>query len=146
MNKLILSLGGVLLFALATCAQNYSIDWYTIDGGGGTSSGGNYSISGTIGQPDAGVLTNGNFSVSGGFWSLVQVVQTPDAPLLSVQNLGGPVRVFWPANAGNFVLEQSGALPGAWATVGLPYATNGTAISVTVTNPVGNLFFRLRAP
>ena len=46
--------------ATITHAQSYSIDWFTIDGGGGTSTGGVYSLSGTIGQPDAGgPLTNG---------------------------------------------------------------------------------------
>jgi hypothetical protein len=40
--------------AAVVMAQNYSIDWFTIDGGGGTSTGGVYSVSGTIGQPDAG--------------------------------------------------------------------------------------------
>ena len=44
-------------------AQTYSIDWSTIDGGGGTSTGGVYSVSGTIGQPDAGgPMTNGQYS------------------------------------------------------------------------------------
>ena len=35
-------------------AQSYSIDWFKIAGGGGTSTGGVYSVSGTIGQHDAG--------------------------------------------------------------------------------------------
>ena len=34
-------------------SNEYSIVWHTIDGGGGTSSGGVYSVSGTIGQADA---------------------------------------------------------------------------------------------
>jgi hypothetical protein len=34
-------------------SQNLAIDWSTIDGGGGTCTGGVYSVSGTIGQPDA---------------------------------------------------------------------------------------------
>ena len=61
----------VIAFIFVTCAvhaQNFAIDWFTIDGGGGTSTGGVYSISGTIGQPDAGpVLTGGNYSLVGGF-------------------------------------------------------------------------------
>ena len=40
--------------AAATQPQNYSIDWFTIDRGGGTRTGGVYSVSGTIGPPDAG--------------------------------------------------------------------------------------------
>jgi hypothetical protein len=47
-----------------------AINWYTIDGGGGTSTGGNFTLSGTIGQPDAGpVMAGGNFTLSGGFWA-----------------------------------------------------------------------------
>jgi hypothetical protein len=46
-----------------------SIPWFTIDGGGGTSTGGGFTLSGTIGQPDAGVtMTGGGFSLVGGFW------------------------------------------------------------------------------
>ena len=37
-------------------AQSYSIDWFTIAGGGGTSTGGPYSVSGTIGQSGLGPL------------------------------------------------------------------------------------------
>ena len=36
---------------LTASAQTYSIDWFKIAGGGGTSTGGVYSVSGTIGQP-----------------------------------------------------------------------------------------------
>jgi hypothetical protein len=69
----------LLLIAGNLCAQQYTIDWYKISGGGGTSTGGpmigtNYSASGTIGQPDAsGVMSGGNYSVTGGFWSLYAV-------------------------------------------------------------------------
>ena len=51
-------------------AQNYGIPWWTIDGGGGTSMGDNYSLSGSIGQPDAGVLSGGTYSLIGGFWGI----------------------------------------------------------------------------
>ena len=37
-------------FAWNATAQSYSIDWYKIAGGGGTSTGGTYQVSGTIGQ------------------------------------------------------------------------------------------------
>ncbi|MCE7972923.1 MAG: hypothetical protein DYG92_01170 [Leptolyngbya sp. PLA1] len=59
----------LLTFAAASPAlAQPTIDWYTIDGGGGTSTGGTYSLSGTIGQPDAGVMTGGTYTLSGGFW------------------------------------------------------------------------------
>jgi hypothetical protein len=46
MKKALLSLW-VSFSALAALAQNYSLDWSTVDGGGGTSAGGIYSVSGT---------------------------------------------------------------------------------------------------
>jgi len=51
MKKLLLILAG-LIPALGF-GQNYTIDWYKIAGGGGTSAGGTYQVNGTIGQPDA---------------------------------------------------------------------------------------------
>jgi hypothetical protein len=46
----------------------YELSWYTIDGGGGRSSGGPYELVGTIGQPDAAYSSGGNFELLGGFW------------------------------------------------------------------------------
>jgi len=54
----------------ATASAQYTIDWYTIDGGGGTSTGGVFSLSGTIGQPDAGTMSAGTTTLSGGYWSV----------------------------------------------------------------------------
>ena len=62
---------GLTLFAgpATATAQTFSMDWYTIDGGGGQSSDGTFELNGTIGQPDAGaVMTGGNFELAGGFW------------------------------------------------------------------------------
>lgn len=53
-------------------SSNDSIDVkrFTIDGGGITTvgSGGSIELSGTIGQPDAGVSTGSDLTLSGGFW------------------------------------------------------------------------------
>lgn len=48
--------------------DDYVLSWSTIDGGGGTSSGGPYVLTGTIGQPDAAWSAGGNFELLGGFW------------------------------------------------------------------------------
>jgi hypothetical protein len=48
---------------------DYRIVWSTIDGGGGQSSGGQYTLTGTIGQPDAAYSASGNYELLGGFWS-----------------------------------------------------------------------------
>ena len=54
----------------ASALAGYTLDWWTVDGGGATSStGGSYSLGGTIGQPDAGgTSSGGTYSLSGGFW------------------------------------------------------------------------------
>jgi hypothetical protein len=62
----------VLLVAVSLAsaqAGTWDVDWFTIDGGGGmSSSGGEYALAGTIGQPDAGTLSDGVYTLHGGFW------------------------------------------------------------------------------
>ncbi len=45
------------------------LSWCTVDGGGGSSSGGGLTVTGTIGQPDAGALSAGALTVACGFWA-----------------------------------------------------------------------------
>jgi hypothetical protein len=54
--------------AVAQSGGNYDLSWNTIDGGGGTSSGGSYILSGTLGQPDANLLSGGDYTLGSGFW------------------------------------------------------------------------------
>ena len=93
-----------LVMATAARAQSFSIDWFTIDGGGGgTSTGGVYSVTGTIGQPDAGVpMTSGQYSVTGGFWALPTAVQVSGASTLTIV----------PAAPGNATLTWTPTTPG----------------------------------
>ncbi len=51
-----------------TAAGDYDLTWFTVDGGGGTSTGGGFVLTGTAGQPDAGELAGGDFVLRGGFW------------------------------------------------------------------------------
>ena len=70
----------LVMFGTAGPAQGagpYEIPWYTIDGGGGTSRGGQYVLTGTIGQPDADWSSAGSYELLGGFW--------PGGPLCFVQ-------------------------------------------------------------
>ncbi len=58
--------------ALAQSGGPYTLTWSSIDGGGLTqpSTGGPYTVAGTIGQPDAGPLELGPpFTFAGGFWN-----------------------------------------------------------------------------
>ena len=145
------ALAGLLLLPVRLDAQ-LALDWFTIDGGGGTSVGGAYSISGTIGEPDAGSMSGGSFALVGGFWGVISVIQTPGAPLLNIESLGdGNVRVFWLLPASGFVLDETPVLAGppapiAWSQVSFPYQTNATQISITVPATGRNKFYRLRKP
>jgi hypothetical protein len=62
---------GLLVTGVAwTSSASYDLTWWTVDAGGGTfSTGGVYSLGGTAGQPDAGVLSGGVYTLAGGFWS-----------------------------------------------------------------------------
>lgn len=70
--SLLLATALILLAALSVAAaqtDDFDLVWHTIDGGGGTSSGGDrFALSGTIGQPDAGQMLGGAYTLQGGFW------------------------------------------------------------------------------
>jgi hypothetical protein len=148
MKLLLLSLS--LLIPTIGLAQSYSIDWSKISGGGGTSTGGVYAVSGTIGQPDASsAMTGGNYSLTGGFWSLIQVVQTPGAPTLSIAYSGNAVIISWADPATNtYTLLQNSDLAnaGGWTTNRLPVLSADGTNSIVTNSPKANLFFRLKKP
>ena len=58
----------MFLLSVSTANADYNISWHTIDGGGGRSIGGPYTLTGTIGQPDAAYSRGGSFELLGGFW------------------------------------------------------------------------------
>lgn len=59
----------VLMPLVASADPGYSISWFTVDGGGGRSTGGVYTLTGTIGQHDAGApISGGVYEITGGFW------------------------------------------------------------------------------
>jgi hypothetical protein len=54
-----------------SAAVAYDLRWWSIDGGGTmNASAGEYSLSGTIGQPDAGIFSGGGYTLTGGFWGV----------------------------------------------------------------------------
>ena len=123
-------------------AQNYKIDWYTIDGGGGASSGGSYVLSGTIGQPDAGRLTGGPYVLDGGFWGGAFAVQQVGAPTLHIVRSGANVVISWDPATPGFVLQEIGSL----SSTNWGYSASESVNPVTV--PANNMtrFYRLSKP
>jgi hypothetical protein len=75
----------------ASVSNDYDLSWYTIDGGGGTSTGGGFTLSGTIGQPDAGSMINEQFELVGGFWSGATAPSEPKCPIVGDLNCDGVV-------------------------------------------------------
>src|SRR5947209_18949557 len=111
MKPLIIALSLLTMTSVTVLAQSYSIDWFTIDGGGGTSTGGVYSVSGTIGQPDAGRMSGGNFTLDGGFWGIIGAIQTLGSPLLRVVlTTSNTVVVAWTDPSTGFSLQQNAAM------------------------------------
>jgi hypothetical protein len=141
-----------LLLANEGRAQTYNISWYKIAGGGGTSSSTNgYTLSGTIGQPDAGTMSGGAYSLTGGFWGMIATVQTLGSPFLSIHTTNSHTAVLsWNASPNGYMLQQISALTSTnWSTL------NTNTYPVTVSNgtnyvslPIsgGNQYFRLVNP
>ena len=126
---------------LAMHAQQYTIDWHKIPGGGGTSTGGVYSVSGAIGQPDAGgSMTNGQYSVTGGFWALPQAVQVSGAPTLTIAPATpGNATIAWPPASTNWVLQERLSLStGTWTN-----SPSGFTNPIVVPASVPTRFYRL---
>jgi hypothetical protein len=138
----------MLLICPCAHAQTYSIDWYKVAGGGGTSTGSVYSVSGTIGQPDAGLtMSGGNYSLTGGFWALY-AVQTPRAPLLRIfLTPTNTAVVSWPAPSTGFNLQQNTNLSTSiWIAPAETINNNGTLNFIIVSPPTGKRFYRLKSP
>ena len=60
-----------LLTTSALAASGYEVNWWTVDSSGGVSqsTGGQYTLQGTIGQPDTGSSSGGEYGLEGGFWA-----------------------------------------------------------------------------
>jgi hypothetical protein len=147
----VIFVGATLSLPSTLPAESYSIDWHTVGGGGGISSGTSgattYTVSGTIGQPATAAMSGGGYSLTGGFWSIIAAVQTPGAPYLSVMKSGNQAVISWPATATGFILEYSPSLPSpGWNPASVTLTTNDGVISTTVPVGSGNRFYRLYYP
>ena len=155
MNSRLATTIAILMAAADTVAraQNYGVEWATVAGGGGTSTAGVYTVTGTIGQADAGRLNSSDFTIDGGFWSIVAAIQEPGAPLLSVRlTQTNTVVVSWPMTWPGFVLLENPDLnPKNWVRVATPpivVVTSQTTAKkqVVVPTPTGKRFYRLSKP
>lgn len=59
----------ILVSVVLAAPQAFDLYRWTADGGGGTSSSGEFALSGTIGQPDTSpLMSGGDFTIVGGYW------------------------------------------------------------------------------
>ena len=136
-----LCLPALFVLVCAGSSAEYVVGWHKIAGGGGTSTNGQYTVGGTIGQHDAGATgSGGNYSITGGFWSF-SAVQTPGAPLLTITPSNNQVIVSWPRSAIGWTLQTNENLGTTnWGDYSGAVVNNRTTKSVLT----GNLFFRLK--
>ncbi len=134
--------------APAPLSAQFALDWFTVDGGGGSSGGGAFQLNGAAGQPDAGVLAMGTDSLVGGYWSVAL-----EGPPLAIQLLEDlrTVKVSWPRWASEYVLEHREALPHLpekdWPDVPPEaYHLDDCDYYIVVPAPAGTMFFRLHKP
>lgn len=137
----------VLLFlAVLQAAAQYEINWSTLDGGG-QSSGGAYTLAGTIGQPDAARSSGGNYTLQGGFWSALAVVPTEGAPSLRILRNGTNTTLAWPNPSTGFQLQETHSLTApSWTDVNTVPGVVGDERQVNQAIAPGTRFYRLRKP
>ena len=135
---------GLLFLTLIapTARAQFTIDWFTVDGGGVMNvTGGTFTLSGTVGQPDAGTLGGG--SLVGGFWAVL----APLPPILTISRSGPNVIISWPSPSTGFVLQETPDLSASpWNNVAQAPSDNGLSKSVIVTGPFPPKFYRLSNP
>ncbi|MES2705574.1 MAG: hypothetical protein V4726_03125 [Verrucomicrobiota bacterium] len=124
----------------------WKLSAFTIDSGGGKSSAGAWTITGTLGQPDASPITAtaGAFVVQGGFWADAAVIPAAgDGPGLTLTRLDAfNVQLAWPAEAAGYTLQYSNDLTN-WAFLQDITAAGSAAWSL---NQGPRFFFRLKKP
>jgi len=79
--------------ALAQTGSGFDLTWWTVGGGGGTLTGGGFTLRGSVGQPDAGgPLTGGGFALYSGFWAPAPAGGAPptDTPTPTATQPPGP--------------------------------------------------------
>jgi len=134
-------------FCLCVHAQTFNVDWYAVDGGGGTCSGSNFVVTATIGEPDADRIRGNTFTVDGGFWSPFAPPPAPvGIPVLRIALVSSSsVVVAWPYPSEGYGLQQcTNLITANWmADASVPVHVGGEW-QVTVSPPAGRRYYRLQ--
>jgi hypothetical protein len=135
----------LLGFAAYQASAEYRIDLLTISGGG-TSAGGAYRADLTIGEPGNGTFNGGQYTLEGGFWNILDALQIPGTPGLTVALTSvNTVLVCWPSPSGGFALEQNSDLGTSnWSPLLQQPTDDGVTKCISLNLQNGNLFLRLK--
>ena len=128
-----------------------SIDWFTLDAGGGAQSSARYVINSTAGQTDVGTtfLNSANYRIIPGFWALEDIGPATGLPELSIALNGVNVVLSWPSPSTGFVLQHTDSLnglPASWFDTPGVVSDNGFLKSLTLPHNLSKRFYRLRRP
>ena len=135
----------LLVVAALNAAAQIQINWSTLGGGGGQSSGGAYALNGTIGQSDAATSSGGGYTLQGGFWSAIAVVQIEGAPWLRIIRSGQNLILAWPDPSTGFQLQETPSLVAPnWTDVNIAPGIVGHEKQVGQRLAPGTRFYRLR--
>ena len=149
---LVAMLGAVLATANGSLAQSFDGTWFAIDGGGGLSVGGSYSLAGSVSPSDAGTITGGSYALTGSYWSAPGELSVGDPPRLEMIRTTGGLVLRWPFPSEGWSLEQTSELGQSsggtvWSNTTLPLPErDGSLWKVTIPATAGHSFFRLHFP
>jgi hypothetical protein len=120
----------LLASVLVLCAQRaltqpFSIDRFTIAGGGGTSTGGTFELSGTVGQPEAGRVSDSRYTIEGGFWSFAAADAQAVAVTTIFNNTNGIFN-------GHFAATTTTWLAGKFCLGPQPYQLESVALPLDI--------------
>jgi len=142
-------LGLGLAAAMNLQGQSFRIQNHVIAAGGEVSSGGSFTVTGSVAQSAGHNASAGSqFSVTAGFWHAVTVIQTPGSPVLSLRRTDTGYELSWDATAEGFVLQETQSLSGqiAWSSVLDPPVLVDGKNTVSFSSASGARFYRLRKP
>lgn len=140
----------LLLCGLRAHAQQYAVPWFKIAGGGGMqSTGGVYTLSGIIGQIDAGrVAATNAYRIESGFWAIA--IQQLGYPPLSITRADMNYFVSWQTIEPGLILQQATTLgtPTIWSDTTELVSTNGITnlVQQAIASGVSSRYYRLRRP
>ncbi len=129
-----------------TMAQNYSLEWFSLNSAAAESSGGTFWIDGAAGLVVIGRLTADKYSLDAGSLALIALPQSTTGPLLrATLSATNTIVLAWPTAANGFRLQQnSNASNANWTDVGSSTFVVGSENQAVLPISGRSKFFRLK--